>query len=732
MRFPTSLGILALAGLSLAAPAFASWPANDGVPTVAGTSATLLPQAGGGLVVVTQGNCSYYPLSIFSGLGLTRSAFDPSGALATPPESLSCEYTDPLNGGYGWGRPVEDGRGHLFAAYGSYSHGWGSSQLYALKLGWSYSLGTAESYAPYGLKGNGGGRVYQLYANENTTTSVITAYLACFDSAGSAWPKITISTNAHSGTLGVDDAGDAIVAWVERPNIDSTSVQAFSPDGIARWAKPARIPGWVWSIAGDDAGGAYLLTYPPGGAGAPLVRLDHDGTRHAGWPAAGVDAAPGETYPFNLGLVADGAGGALVSDTQTMKLQRIAPEGHVAAGWPAAGLALPIPRSSPAIVPDGTGGAWVVFGRTVGTGDTDLRYGRITPGGATWGDSSGTTWVTAPGQQTLLSGASDGAGGFYAAWDDRRTPSAQRIRVGHVAAPPPAVTVGFPNGGELLFLSSTPLLEWSVSATGPIASIDLDLSRDLGATWEPIAAQLPGDRRSYVWYVTPPLTGDAFGPTYTALLRVTATDDAGRSGSDVSNTGWAIYDYIDAVRPVTEFDASPCDAGVRLHWVVASGVTLEHVVVERSDAEAGPWLALAAAPIENDGAFVAIDRTATAGRPYWYRLTGTTGGETHVIGPVRAAATAPRAFALAIESANPARGRVALALDVPRDVRLAVEVLDLQGRRVATLANGGFAAGRHRVEWDGRGANGQAPAGLYFVRATGSARTLIRRIVLER
>ena len=63
--------------------------------------------------------------------------------------------------------------------------------------------------------------------------------------------------------------------------------------------------------------------------------------------------------------------------------------------------------------------------------------------------------------------------------------------------------------------------------------------------------------------------------------------------------------------------------------------------------------------------------------------------------------------------------RLAFALDsAPGPVPVRLEIVDLAGRRVRTVANGAFAAGRrHEVVWDGRDDSGRAaPSGTYFAR----------------
>jgi hypothetical protein len=62
------------------------------------------------------------------------------------------------------------------------------------------------------------------------------------------------------------------------------------------------------------------------------------------------------------------------------------------------------------------------------------------------------------------------------------------------------------------------------------------------------------------------------------------------------------------------------------------------------------------------------------------------------------------------------RGAATVEFVLPEAGEARLELFDLGGRRVATLAEGPFRAGMHRVRWDGQGEAGALPAGLYFVR----------------
>ncbi len=82
---------------------------------------------------------------------------------------------------------------------------------------------------------------------------------------------------------------------------------------------------------------------------------------------------------------------------------------------------------------------------------------------------------------------------------------------------------------------------------------------------------------------------------------------------------------------------------------------------------------------------------------------------------------------------NPMQGRTAVWFDLPRAQTLALEVFDLRGARVRTLASGRFEAGARRVAWSGDADDArQLPSGLYFVRLRAGASQEVRRIVIAR
>jgi hypothetical protein len=90
----------------------------------------------------------------------------------------------------------------------------------------------------------------------------------------------------------------------------------------------------------------------------------------------------------------------------------------------------------------------------------------------------------------------------------------------------------------------------------------------------------------------------------------------------------------------------------------------------------------------------------------------------------------PMEFGLGPVIPNPSRGALRFELALPRATPVRVTMLDVQGREVATLAEGVFAPGRHPIEWNGLEAPGTARSGVYFIRLAVPGRSWMRRVVL--
>ncbi len=82
---------------------------------------------------------------------------------------------------------------------------------------------------------------------------------------------------------------------------------------------------------------------------------------------------------------------------------------------------------------------------------------------------------------------------------------------------------------------------------------------------------------------------------------------------------------------------------------------------------------------------------------------------------------------------NPSDGPVVLFAALPRDGWAQLEVYDVAGRRVRTIADRAFSRGDHQFSWNSVDQNGdRLPAGVYLARLHTSAGSVTKRVILTR
>ena len=80
---------------------------------------------------------------------------------------------------------------------------------------------------------------------------------------------------------------------------------------------------------------------------------------------------------------------------------------------------------------------------------------------------------------------------------------------------------------------------------------------------------------------------------------------------------------------------------------------------------------------------------------------------------------------------NPFNPRTTIRFALDSDGAVQLGIFDLAGRRVRTLADGSYAAGEHRLSWEGRDDEGRRlNSGVYLLRLKGSGFVATRRVAL--
>jgi len=175
---------------------------------------------------------------------------------------------------------------------------------------------------------------------------------------------------------------------------------------------------------------------------------------------------------------------------------------------------------------------------------------------------------------------------------------------------------------------------------------------------------------------------------------------------------------------IKSFVASIGARGVRLEWSLSTDEFIAGFRVYRDGVSLDPDLIPANATSYSDD-------KVSPGRSYEYVLAAVREDGSEVRSPVTTIGVPGVETALEQNWPNPFNPTTTIAFSLPSPKRVRLDVFDVNGRRVVTLASGVMPAGRHEVEWKGMNAGGQpVGSGVYFYRLQTDERILTRRMVL--
>ncbi len=168
---------------------------------------------------------------------------------------------------------------------------------------------------------------------------------------------------------------------------------------------------------------------------------------------------------------------------------------------------------------------------------------------------------------------------------------------------------------------------------------------------------------------------------------------------------------------VAAFTAAADPDGVRLRWQAAgtaSGPVFFNVYRAPAGSEDGARLN--AASLSGGPHFSYLDRTATSGTTYRYRLGLIESGVERLTGWIEGTAGRTLRFSLGRPRPNPAGGAAQITFTLSRSSATKVRSVDVSGRAVRTIDLGTMPPGQHRIHWDGRDDRGRAVSSRrYFV-----------------
>lgn len=693
-------------------------------------------------------------------------------------------------------------------------------------------IATGDQTGPMIVSDGAGGAIVTWQDARNGDKDV---YAQRVDASGTVmWTADGVALGAATGdqtdpVLATDGAGGAIVTWTDARNIlkniyaqrvDATGTVLWTVDGapICTAANDgARLP----AIVSDDAGGAVVVWIDSRNADADIYAQRVDGSGAVQWTVDGVPLCTAVGEQSSPRVATDGAGGAIATwddhrvapPSEDIYAQRIDMSGTVQ--WTPDGVPICNEiniQDYPEIVSDDAGGAiitWVdlradegdVYAQRVnsvgipqwtpnGVGVSTAQFGQgfpqIIPDGAggaivTWGDArnsasdiyaqrlnafgvaqwtlNGVGVCTAPGYQTLPMIAADGAGGAILAWQDPRSGTefayAQRVdgRYGEWGHPEPILyavkDVPADNGGKVN-------VEWyasgrEVTNSQFISHYSIWRALDAAAARASMQAGVPEVGLAQVGstFTGPAIreektaTGDYFWElvgTQNAAAR-TAYSFAAPTGFDSTRTGPADHQFQVAAHALSDdyinwpsnvmsghsvdnmppgppryLTAERAGNGVLLTWDGVHVSDFKEYAVYRASASG---VTPVAANFLTDATDTVVTDSHVPSGPLYYIVTAydihdnqsVASNEVGVKVGKKSGQTPAITQLMVLQNApNPFTTETEFQVGLPAPSDVSVEIYDVAGRRVGQIEVKGAGAGWQQIPFAGRDAQGRALA----------------------
>ncbi len=564
--------------------------------------------------------------------------------------------------------------------------------------------------------------------------------------------------NANQGRSCVvpDGTGGFIAVWVgSEDHIDlDIFAQRVDAAGNILWGTS----GAVVSIAGGDQ--AYPAVCSDGAGGCIVTWHDRrdsnnddiytqrlDASGNAQWTAGGVVVCTADSIQTDVGIVADGSGGAIIvwldfRSNGDLYAQKIDAAGAVQ--WAADGVPVcavyPQVQWYPASTSDGAGGAFVAWADNRG-GDLGVYVQRIDSSGNLLFTPSGLLVCDADDTQRAPLIIADGSGGAIIAWEDFRSGSGF-----------PDLYARLVNGVGWFLWTGTEGEPVRVFATGAVSYTDIvsdgaggtiitwSDSRDEATSGLDIYAQRVDHSGTAMWT----LNGNLIcGASEDQDMKAITSDGAGgaiAAWSDKRNADRDIYamrilaDGGYVATTVSSFGAFPVEGSDRLEWTVSERCCVSDFIVSRQELPAGRLLDLDGGPASTDGLeFSFADGSVEPGHEYSYTIFTVEDGDRRALAETGAVEIPVSPLRLYQNSPNPFNPSTKIAWYLDTRAHVTLEIFDAAGRRVATLVDRVQDAGDHEVIWNGTGLDGRNVAsGIYLYRLTAGKRTRTRKMVLLR
>jgi hypothetical protein len=540
-----------------------------------------------------------------------------------------------------------------------------------------------------------------------------------------------------------DGAGGAILAWQDQRNA--------SADIFAQRVTGGGVPLWGGGIAMCTNGQTQTkpVISTDGAGGAIVAWIDHRSgngaiyaqrvmpSRDVPWTEDGVRLTGDETQPYQPVIAADGSGGAVVAWWQQSSAgsfdviaQRV--DGSGVVPWDAGGVPVcthPGTSSTPRIAADSQGNAIVAWeDYRIGSPNSDVYLQRIDVRHGAWGHPE-------PALDAVVDVPLDQGGRVSVHWRASGRDAVGEPMISHYSVWRATDAVEAASA-KAAGVEVVELHEIDMGFRGPALRADAVLGTDF--YWELVGTPIAAARGAYAFTAATAYDSTSQGPA-AHRFQVIAHDDGSPYVHWPSNIGSG-YSVDDLVPPAPLFlTAQRVGPGVVLRWNRVTSPDLRDYAVYRAN---GPGVTPAPMHfLASAGDTVLIDPGAP-GSALHYVVTAmdvhenqSTPSNEAIVAGVTGTSGAITLHELSVlpNRPNPFGGTTELAIGLPTASNVAIEILDIAGRRVRALSILAAEAGWHRIPLTATADDGVPLAtGVYFCRVTAAGSTTAHRIVVAR
>jgi len=198
------------------------------------------------------------------------------------------------------------------------------------------------------------------------------------------------------------------------------------------------------------------------------------------------------------------------------------------------------------------------------------------------------------------------------------------------------------------------------------------------------------------------------------------------------DSGYSVSNAIAAF--LKSYDVSVKESSVEITWQLAQGSEDVDFLILRENEKDRHMDELDPQGIQKESlSFRFADSEIDPGERYRYRIEYVDAGGRHILFESEYVGIPALPLTLFQNQPNPFNPSTTIRYYLPEACRVKLDVFDVQGRLIATLADGQQKKGSHAVEWRGFDDSGVAvSSGIYFYRLTVGKNTLSRKMVLLR